>query len=174
MIENQYPIGKFTFSTDPDKQERERLIGNLEKLPSEFKASIQDLTDDQLDTPYRSGGWTVRQVVHHLADSHLNSYIRYKWTLTEDQPMIKDYNQDLWVETPDISQAPPGMSLSLLEAIHERWTYLLKTLSDKDFERIFRHPDMGEMSLNQAMPLYDWHGRHHTAQIWGLRKKMGW
>ncbi len=167
MIENQYPIGKFNYTAAPDQKERERLINNLERLPSDLESSVQDLTNEQLDTPYRVGGWTVRQLVHHLADSHLNSDVRFKWTLTEDQPTIKDYNQNRWAETPDIQKAPPNISLSLLESIHQRWTYLLKTLSDEDFEKAFNHPESGEMTLNKSLVLYDWHGRHHLAQIRG-------
>jgi len=174
MIENQYPIGKFNYIDDPDQKERERLISNIERLPSDLRMNVTGLSNEQLDTPYRVGGWTVRQVIHHLADSHLNSFIRFKWTLTENNPTIKDYNQDRWAETADAQIAPPELSLSILVSIHRRWAYLLKSLSEVDFEKSFNHPESGEMSLNKSLVLYDWHGRHHLAQIKTLKKIKRW
>ncbi|HMB90707.1 MAG TPA: putative metal-dependent hydrolase, partial [Rhodothermales bacterium] len=136
--------------------------------------AVQGLTDDQLDTPYRPDGWTVRQVVHHVPDSHLNSYVRFKWALTETEPLIKTYDQDGWSTLPDARTASIEMSLILLDAIHERWLALLQGLSEDDFARTFKHPEWGLVRLDQNLAIYAWHGKHHVAHIMGLRERKGW
>jgi len=132
------------------------------------------LSTEQLDTPYRPGGWTVRQVVHHLPDSHLNSYIRFRLALTEKEPTIKPYDQERWAELDDAKTAPIEPSLALLEALHQRWIMLLRSLIPADFARTFNHPEMGIVTLDATLRLYEWHGRHHTAHITSLRERMGW
>jgi uncharacterized damage-inducible protein DinB len=174
MIENQYPIGKFKYDGAPDDDERKRLIDNIANLPTELIATVENLNDEQLDTPYREGGWTVRQLIHHIADSHLNSFIRFKWTINEDKPKIKAYDQEMWSENIDAKSGPPHLSLALLQSLHERWVFFMRTLSAEEFEKEFDHPESGMMSLNMALVLYDWHGRHHLTQIINIKKKMDW
>ena len=141
----------------------------------QMRSAVAGLNEGQLETPYRAGGWTVRQVVHHVADSHLNSYIRFRWTLTEDTPTIKAYDETRWAELPDAKTAPVEVSLKLLESLHVRWVYLLETLDDEAFKRSFVHPETGEeISLERNLALYAWHGRHHCAHITALRERNGW
>ena len=141
----------------------------------QMRSAVAGLNEGQLETPYRAGGWTVRQVVHHVADSHLNSYIRFRWTLTEDTPTIKAYDETRWAELPDAKTAPVEVSLKLLESLHVRWVYLLETLDDEAFGRSFIHPETGEaISLERNLALYAWHGRHHCAHITSLRERKGW
>jgi uncharacterized damage-inducible protein DinB len=135
---------------------------------------VKGLTDAQLDTPYRPQGWTVRQVVHHLSDSHLNAYVRFKLAITEEEPTIKTYEEKLWSELDDARTAPIEMSLALLEALHKRWVLFLKSLTPSNFARKFRHPELGIMNLDALLRLYAWHGRHHVAHISSLRERMGW
>ncbi|HLI30711.1 MAG TPA: putative metal-dependent hydrolase, partial [Terriglobia bacterium] len=146
----------------------------IEEVPARLRAAVKGLSDAQLDTPYREGGWTVRQVVHHLADSHMNSYVRFRLALTESEPTIKTYDQTRWAELRDARTAPVEPSLALLESLHKRWVLLLKSLEAADFSRTFRHPDRGTMTLDQNLALYAWHGRHHVAHITSLRERMGW
>ena len=141
--------------------------------PAKLKAAVGGLNDRQLDTPYRPGGWTVRQVVHHLPDSHLNSFVRFKLALTEEEPTIKPYDEARWAELAD-SKAPIELSLPLLENLHERWVLLLNSLTPADWQRKFRHPERGPMTLTDNLQIYAWHGRHHVAHITALRERNGW
>jgi len=170
----RYPIGKFQFPAAVSDQDRELFIEQIAETPANLKASIEGLSEAQLATPYRPGGWTVRQVIHHVPDSHLNSYVRFRWALTEDEPLIKAYHEDRWAELNDARTAPVEMSLALLDALHVRWTVLLRSLSKEDLSRTFRHPELGPVRLEQSLALYAWHGRHHVAHITGLRHRMGW
>lgn len=170
----RYPVGKFKFPDTVSPEERIQFIREIEATPARLRAAIAGLSDSQLDTPYRPGGWTVRQVVHHVPDSHLNSYIRFRWALTEDEPNIKTYHEDRWAELPDARTAPVEVSLALLESLHKRWAALLWSLSDEDWKRSFRHPELGPVSLEKNAALYAWHGRHHAAHIIGLRERERW
>lgn len=170
----RYPVGKFKFPESVSLAERLQFVGEIAATPEQLRSAIQGLSDQQLDTPYRPSGWTVRQVVHHVPDSHLNSYVRFRWALTEDEPAIKTYHEDRWAELPDARTAPVEVSLRLLECLHARWVGLLRSLTDQDWKRTFRHPDLGLISLEKNAALYAWHGRHHVAHITALRKRMGW
>jgi len=169
-----YPIGKFDFHQPVDPAARPQLIATLAGAPLLFRQAVTGLDDAQLDTPYRPGGWTVRQVVHHLADSHINSYVRFRLALTEDQPAVKGYDQKTWAELPDARTAPVEVSQRLLERLHRRWVSLLESLSSDDFARCFRHSELGLVRLDTNLALYAWHSRHHTAHITGLRQRLGW
>ena len=169
----RYPIGRFRSNTDLSPAARPAQIQTLRHLPEALKAAVAGLSDAQLDTPYRDGGWTVRQVVHHLADSHANSYVRFKLALTEDWPTIKPYDEAAWANLKD-SGLPIDVSVALLGAVHTRWIALLKSMTDADFERGFNHPESGRQNLSKALAIYDWHSRHHTAHITGLRARKGW
>jgi len=170
----RYPVGPFDIKSEPNVTERLQLIDQLAETPSRLRVAVRGMSDEQLDTPYRPGGWTVRQVVHHVPDSHLNSYVRFKLALTEEEPTIRPYMEDRWATLEDSRITPLEVSLNLLEALHERWVLLLRSLSTEDFERTFRHPDLGLVSLNKNLALYAWHGRHHIAHITSLAKRMGW
>ena len=170
----RYPIGKFTFPDRVSTQERTKFVEQIAEAPARMKAAVAGLSDEQLDTPYRPGGWTVRQVVHHVPDSHLNSYIRFRWALTEDAPVIKAYHEDRWAELSDARTAPVETSIALLESLHHRWIKLLGSLTEDEWKRTFRHPELGPVSLEQNAALYAWHGRHHVAHIRGLRDRMRW
>jgi uncharacterized damage-inducible protein DinB len=169
-----YPIGKFQAPPRFDDDLRRQFIDQIAEAPAKLRAAVRGLSDEQLDTPYRSGGWTVRQVVHHLPDSHLNSYVRFKLAMTEQEPTIKPYEQQLWAELADSRTAPIEMSLDLLDALHKRWVLLLKSLKASGFSRTFRHPEMGIMTLDRTLALYAWHSLHHVAHITLLRQRMGW
>lgn len=169
-----YPIGPFSPKEHITPEERGRLIDDLSAQPAMFRAAVAGLTQEQLDTRYRPGGWTVRQVIHHVPDSHLNSYVRFKWAVTEDNPAIKVYDQSAWGETKDSLEGDIEPSLSLLEALHERWTAWLRTLSEDDWKRTFQHPELGPVGLEKNLQLYAWHGEHHLAHINGLKDRMGW
>jgi len=171
----KFPIGKFQRPEKVDASLRNEFIQNIEELPIKMAEAVSGLSSDQLDTPYRPGGWTVRQVVHHVADSHMNSYIRFKWAMTEDQPMIKAYDEKSWAEQEDAKNGPIDMSLSLLESLHRRFTYYLKSMSDQDFKRQLGHPEWNHrLSLDIMCALYSWHSLHHTAHVTELRKRKGW
>ena len=170
----RYPIGRFSPPASTMAGIRSAHIATLRQLPERLKAAVAGLEDHQLDTPYREGGWTVRQLVHHVADSHANSYVRFKLALTEDWPTIKPYDEAAWAELSDSRWLPVEISLSLIAALHARWVGLLESLSDDDFHRGFNHPEAGRMNLAKALALYDWHSRHHTAHITALRARMGW
>ncbi len=174
MDDLRYPIGKFTFRENPTETERERTIAAIAETPAKLQAAVNGLSEAQLETPYRPEGWTVRQVVHHVFDSHLNSYIRFRLALTEDEPLIKPYDEAAWAELVDAKTAPVDVSLILLEALHNRWVMLLRSLSATDWQRTFRHPDLGVVSLEKNVQLYDWHGKHHVAHINNLREREGW
>ena len=168
----RYPVGKLEW-TGGSREQRQQAIRSIEELPAKLRAAVAGLNAQQLETPYRPGGWNSRQVVHHVADSHMNSYIRFKLALTEDTPIIKAYDEKLWAETADM-QLPVEVSLSLLECLHARWSALLRSMSDADFQRKLRHPELGEVTLEKLVALYGWHSRHHVAHITGLRERMGW
>jgi uncharacterized damage-inducible protein DinB len=171
----RYPIGHFTRPASSMAGIRAAHIQTLHLLPGRLKAAVADLSDAQLDTPYREEGWTVRQVVHHVADSHANSYVRCKLALTEDWPTIKPYDEAAWAELSDARWLPVGISLDLITALHARWVALLESLAEEDFHRGYVHPDSGgRQNLAQVLALYDWHSRHHTAHIANLRQRMGW
>jgi len=169
----RFPIGRFTKLESLSPELRERAIREIEAAPAALRRAVAGLTDAQLDTPYREGGWTVRQVAHHVPDSHMNAVIRMKLALTEDNPIIRPYDQDRWARLGDTT-APVEASLALLEGVHRRWVQLLRTLSEADFARPYRHPDDGPMRVDQLVALYAWHGKHHTGHITGLRERMGW
>jgi len=170
----RYPIGKFKRPERFDAAQRAEYIREIAEAPRILRLAVSGLNASQLDTPYRQGGWTVRQVVHHLPDSHMNAYVRLKLALTEPEPAIKTYDEARWSELPDARNAPVEISLSLLEALHARWVACLRGLANEDFEKNFRHPELGRMSLNNQLALYAWHGKHHIAHITSLRSRMGW
>ena len=169
----RYPIGKFERPDTVTADRRTAWIGDIEATPARFREIVSGLNDEQLDTPYRPGGWTVRQVVHHVADSHMNSFIRFRLGLTEDEPTVKPYDEKRWAELCD-SGMPVDVSLQIIEALHRRWVVLLRGMSDADFSRTFRHPEMGSFRLDSNLALYAWHGKHHEAHIGNLRKTKGW
>ena len=170
----RYPIGEFKFEAPLTDHQRQACIMKIEETPARLRAAVQGLNEEQLDTPYRPEGWTVRQVVHHVPESHLNSYIRFKLALTEDEPTVKTYFEDRWAELDDARQAPIALSLDLLDALHGRWIWFLRSLTQKDLQRTFRHPEMGLMSVEKNIALYAWHGQHHVAHITSLRERRGW
>lgn len=174
MSDPRYPIGTFQPEEQIDDAKRRELIQQIADTPSKLIAAVKGLTEQQLDTPYREGGWTVRQVVHHLPDSHLNSYIRVRLALTENEPTIKPYEEKLWAELYDARTAPITLSLQLLESLHARWIVLLRSLKPADFVRTFRHPVNGVRNIDWLLQLYGWHGRHHVAHITSLRERMKW
>ena len=174
MTDLRYPIGQYEPLIETTEAQRRALLESLAAAPLRLRAAIQDLSPAQLDTPYRPEGWTARQVVHHVADSHLNGYIRFKWALTEAGPTIKPYDEKLWAQLHDAHTADPAWSLALLDALHQRWVLLLQSLQPADFNRTLVHPEMGELRLDTTLGLYEWHGRHHTAHITGLRAQMNW
>lgn len=169
-----FPIGKF--EEQPFSEAQQRLwINDIRMLPGDMEEVILNLDEAQLNKPYREGGWTLRQVVHHVADSHMNAFIRFKLGLTEDRPHIKPYQQDAWAKLPDVELVPVNISLTLLHALHTRWEELLLSLSDQDWDRTVIHPEyQKEMSLWYLLGLYAWHGRHHVAHIRSLRNRMNW
>ena len=173
MTDLQYPVGRFTKVTELAPAKRAECIEEIAQTPGLLRRAVAGLGDRQLDTPYRPGGWTVRQVVHHVPESHMNAYVRFKLALTEDVPTIKPYDQTLWAKTPETG-APIEMSLSLLDALHQRWVLLLRSVGPADFARRLNHPENGPMTLDDVVAMYSWHGRHHTAHITGLRERMGW
>ena len=170
----RYPIGKVDKPAQVTDAHRRQWIGEIAAAPSLLRAAVNGLSDEQLDTPYRPDGWTVRQVIHHVPDSHLNAYVRFRWALTEDDPPIKAYNEKAWAELSDARTAPIDLSLTLLEAVHARWMVLLTSLSAEDCARTIQHPEYGEMTVDDLLAMYAWHGRHHAAHITSLRARMGW
>lgn len=173
-MDPRYPIGKFEMPAQVTPTLRQDAIQKIAETPSKIRAAVAGLSQSQLDTPYREGGWTVRQVVHHVPDSHMNAYVRLKLALTEDKPTIKPYAEDRWAQLADTASTPIATSLTLLDTVHERFVILLRSLSDSDFSKKLIHPDHGERDLNWLAFLYAWHGPHHTAHITELRKKNGW
>lgn len=170
----RYPIGKFNRSVVISKEMRNKFIKTIETLPSQLRKEVENLSQQQLDTPYREGGWTVRQVIHHLPDSHLNAYVRFKLALTEDNPKVKSYEEHLWAELKDTFDTPVELSLTLLDVLHKRWVILLNSLTNKQFERTLQYPEWGNIPLSTTLALYDWHSKHHLAHITELKKEMGW
>lgn len=174
MNENlSFPIGKFQ-PIEVTESLRQQFIETIEELPKKLREAVKNLDETQLETQYRPNGWTIRQVVHHIADSHSNSLIRFKLALTEDVPPIKPYAEDLWAELADSKHAPIELSLNQIDSIHARWTLVLKAMSAEDFERKLFHPEHGEVDLNYLLNLYDWHSRHHLAHIRELKKRSNW
>lgn len=169
----RYPIGKYNRAA-ANLTDHRSSIDTLAALPEKLCAAVQGMNDAQLDTPYREGGWTVRQLVHHIADSHMNSYIRMRFALTEDWPAIMAYDEAAWAELPDARTAPVELSLSLIEGLHGRWVLLLRSLTEDQWQRGYVHPQNGRQTLAEAVALYDWHSRHHTAHIEELRKSRNW
>jgi len=167
----RFPIGKFDYANFSSRTDN---VATIRNLPAALRAAVEGLTDEQLTTPYRPEGWTLRQTVHHIADSHANSFIRFKLTLTEDKPpTIRPYYEDRWAELAD-NALPADVSLKMIDAIHTRWTALISSFSDSDFEKEFVHPETGNWPLEKALALYAWHSRHHTAHITSTRKRNGW
>lgn len=171
MTDLRYPIGNFQKPASVTVDQRARLISDIEETPAKLRAAIAGLSDTQLDTTYRPGGWTVRQVVHHLPDSHLNAYTRHKLTVTEEKPTIKPYEEGRWAELVDGRAAPVAVSLQLLEALHSRWVAFLRSLKPEQLSRTFKHPESGEWTLDQSIAMYGWHGKHHVAHITSLRER---
>ncbi len=174
MTDLRFPIGKFHFDGPLNETQKQTALDDIANTPANLRTAVKGLSDAQLDTPYRPEGWTVRQVVHHLPDSHMNSYIRFKLALTEDEPTIKPYAEDRWADLADTKATPVDVSLMLLDSLHDRWIRLLRSLSAEDWKRTFRHPEMGAMTLEKTLALYAWHGRHHVAHITSLRERTGW
>jgi uncharacterized damage-inducible protein DinB len=174
MTDPRYPIGEFSFDGTLTEAQKAKYLDDVEQTPPRLRAAVSDLSDPQLDTPYRDGGWTVRQVVHHVPESHMNSYIRFKLALTEEAPTIRPYMEDRWAKLPDATTAPVELSLVLLEFLHKRWMLVLRAMKPEEWKRTFRHPEIGLMTLERALALYSWHGRHHVAHVTSLRGKMGW
>lgn len=171
----RYPIGRFQYARSASDEQRAGWIADVAAMPAQLRAAVRGLSPAQLDTPYRAGGWTVRQVVHHVPDSHLNAYVRFKLALTESEPTIKPYDEARWAELEDVRATPPDVSLALLDALHDRWVRLLRAMGPGDFARTFRHPEKGHaLTLEETLALYSWHGRHHVAHVTALRNRMGW
>ncbi len=170
----QYPIGKFQPPETISDHDRQAFIRQIAEAPAALWSAVTGLSEEQLDTPYRDGGWTVRQVVHHLADSHMNAFVRFKLAMTEDQPTVKTYNQQRWAELPDAKAVPVVVSLNLVDSLHKRFVTLLRSMSAADFARTMNHPELGVVPLDHYLSLYAWHGRHHVAHITSLRERKGW
>ncbi len=170
----RYPVGKWDRQPARSAEEVAAAIAAIEAAPARLRAAVAGLADAQLDTPYRPGGWTVRQLVHHVADSHLNAYVRCKLALTEERPAIKTYEEKLWAELPEAKSAPVEVSLALLAALHERWVLLLRALGESELDRPYVHPEMGDVPLRALLGLYAWHCRHHEAHVTALRARQGW
>ncbi|MGH9875849.1 MAG: YfiT family bacillithiol transferase [Pyrinomonadaceae bacterium] len=170
----RYPIGRVKIATDVTPDDRAGWIAQIAAAPARLRAALADLSDRQLDRRYREGGWTLRQVAHHLADEHLNAFGYFKKAATEDDPAVNVYVEPLWAETKDAREAPVELSLALLTALHSRWVILLNSLDEKDFARAYVHGRRGRVSLDEGIQLYAWHGRHHTAHITSLRDREGW
>jgi uncharacterized damage-inducible protein DinB len=175
MSDPSYPIGKYVPQDAPDGSTLHAWIEEVSAAPARLRAAVDGLSDAQLDTPYRDGGWTLRQVAHHVPDSHLNSYVRFKLALTEVEPVVRTYDEALWAELPDARGGSIAVSLALLEHLHERWVRLLRAMTPADYARTLRYPGQEQaVSLGRMLGLYAWHGKHHTAQVTTLRAKRGW
>jgi uncharacterized damage-inducible protein DinB len=173
VTDPRYPIGAFVRPAELDAAERAAAVAHIRETPARLRQALDGLDERQLETPYRPGGWTVRQVAHHVPDSHLNAYIRCKLALTEDVPTVKPYDEAAWARLPD-SRLPVEVSLRMLDAVHDRWLVVLDSLTGSDWNRTFLHPEAGLTRLDQLAALYAWHGRHHVAQVTSLRERMGW
>lgn len=174
MEDLQYPVGRLVKPQSLSDAERRACIDEIAKAPAALRAAVRGLSEAQLDTPYRPGGWTVRQVVHHVPESHLNAYTRFKLALTEDTPTIKPYDENGWSQTGEVQTTPIETSLTLLDALHDRWVRLLDTITPEQYDRKLVHPENGTMNLHQVLATYEWHGRHHIAHITSLRQRNGW
>ena len=175
MSDPRYPIGPFQRRDELSGDERSAMLEVIAACPARMREAVAGLDDEQLDTPYRDGGWTVRQVVHHVPDSHLNAYVRLKLALTEETPTIRPYDESEWAKLADVQSTPVEVSLTLLESLHARWVGLMRTLQPDDFRRTFKHPDHeGTQTLDWLVAMYEWHSRHHVAHITTLRERMGW
>ena len=170
----RYPIGKCPKPTEQTPEQRRASIAIIAALPENLRSAVQGLTDKQVDTPYREDGWTIRQVVHHVADSHINAYVRTRLALTEDWPTIKAYDEKLWAELSDARTLPVEVSLHLLEPLHRRWVTLFQSLTEDQWQRGYVHSENGRQKLADVLQVYAWHGRHHVAHVTELRKLMGW
>ncbi|HYL06384.1 MAG TPA: putative metal-dependent hydrolase [Thermoanaerobaculia bacterium] len=170
----RYPIGRFRRPASFTEEERTATVAVLAETPARLREAVAGLTPAQLDTPYRPGGWTVRQLVHHVPDSHLNAYVRCKLALTEDEPTIRPYDEDRWAHLPEARSAPLEPSLALLAALHQRWDLALREMAPEDWQRMLVHPESGRQSVEQLVALYAWHGRHHAAHVTELRRREGW
>ncbi len=168
-----FPIGKYNKVSEIPPEQRKQFIREIAELPEDLRKAVKNLTDEQLDSPYRPAGWTARQVVHHVGDSHMNSLIRFKLALSEDNPTIRPYAEDLWAETAEYKM-PVEVSLNLIDSIHQRWATLLDSMSDEDFARTLNHSETGKWTLENLLGMYVWHGKHHTAHINNLKKRNGW
>ena len=174
MEDLRYPIGRFEPKEGSTGEERSELIDQIANAPRNMREAVAGLTEEQLDTPYREGGWTVRQVVHHLADSSINGYVRFKWAATEENPTIRVYDGPVWAELADARSAPLEVSLDLLDTLHRRWVVFLQSLGPDDFQRPVTHPEWGEWTIDGLLQLYAWHGPHHVAHVTELRRSEGW
>ena len=170
----RYPIGPFRWFGKSSAEEQRSFIDRIERAPAKLRAAVAGLSGEQLDTPYREGGWTVRQLVHHVPDSHMNAYVRFRLALTEDGPLVKPYRQEKWAELFDARTAPVDVSLQLLESLHVRWVMLLRAMSPDDFARTMNHPEHGIVVLDYMLAVYAWHGDHHVAHVTSLRERRGW
>lgn len=171
----RYPIGKYKRPETITNQDLQEWISTIAQFPAKLRKETEGLNDEQLDTPYRPEGWTVRQVVHHCADSHINSVVRFKWTLTEDKPTIKPYLEARWAELDDTKLMPIATTLTLIDTLHERWVYLLNSLTESDWQKTYFHPESGrEFNLGEVAALYAWHCNHHLAHITSLKERMNW
>jgi hypothetical protein len=174
LEELRYPIGRFQAPANIDDNQIQDWIDDIETLPADLRKLIEPLFESQLDTQYRPDGWTIRQVVHHLPESHMNSFIRFKWALTEDSPQIKTYLEERWAELGDYSSVSVSVSLRLLESLHQRWVGLLRSMGPEDLRREFIHPDSGLANLTESIGAYAWHGRHHLAHVEQTIHREGW
>ena len=170
MTDLRYPIGKFAWPAGVTAADRTKYIQTLADLPAQFRTAVGGLSDAQLDTPYREGGWTLRQVIHHVPESHMNAYIRFKLALTETEPVVKPYDEAAWARLDDVAVTPVETSLTLLDALHQRWVILLRGMAESDWKKTFRHPEIGNVSLENNLALYDWHSRHHLGHITSIAR----
>ena len=170
----RYPVGEFKMEATISDARRGAMLRDIAELPAKLRAAIAGLNDQQLDTPYRDGGWTVRQTVHHVADSHVNSYIRVRFAATEENPTIMPYPEAVWAELPDAKHAPVEVSLKILEGLHHRWVMLFESFKPEDWQRTMFHPERGKLDMITVLALYSWHSKHHVAHITELRKRKGW
>jgi uncharacterized damage-inducible protein DinB len=173
-MDPRYPIGKMEMPKEITTAKRQQAIASIAATPKNLREAVRGLNDAQLDTPYREGGWTVKQVIHHVPDSHMNAYVRLKLALTEDKPTIKTYDESVWANLADSKSAPIEVSQKLLDSLHERWDRVWRSLKAEDFSRPLVHPDSGERNIDWLLFVYEWHGRHHAAHITELRKQKGW
>jgi len=173
MTDQRFPIGKFSYAGPMSAEQKNECLDEIEQTPSRMRAAVAGLSDTQLDTPYREGGWTVRQVVHHVPDSHMNAFIRLRLALTENNPTIKTYEESEWAKLAD-AKAPIAVSQTLLDALHDRWDITWRSLKEPDFARPLIHPDSGQKNVDWLLFIYEWHGKHHTAHITHLRKQKSW